>query len=543
MEKRFDLVEALLQLEEKEKRKYSSKVTLDSMAVTSVTPQSLENTEKVTEVTIVTEDRSIIPIVPFPFEALPQSLKDFVFKVAESHHVDPSLVACLVLAMLSGLIGNAVRIIPKKGWEEPPFLWVVVVAPSGYGKSPVINTLARPIHDIQRKLYKESLNSKEGSDESTETTFKQIIVADTTFEALADVMHRNPKGVVFWKDEIGGLILSLNQYKTRGDDKQRLLELWNANPWIISRKSKSLYIPYTGAAIIGGLPPDELPRIFTSSSLRDGLMPRFLFSHLKAGAVRFNRAGLEDPEKNFWAGLVSFCHFLPLREDERGKITPFGLSLSEEALHEFENTYNYFHHIKEYLSEEMKPFIPKLLSYCLRIAGVLFVINKALKKEMITNEEIDKQTLLDAIEMMKYFAGQVVLTLQLYKDPEKRYTRWHIEVLQTLYKLRGKVNKGLLLLNTISDEFNKDRPVNLKLDSRQIASVLRELGFAIKRTTGGRRALQWDEDRFNKLYKEMVATVTIVTQPDFSTVSAVQKSDHSDSEITLEGEIEVVDEG
>ncbi len=112
----------------------------------------------VSKITVGTEgtvsDKEIIPECQFPFEIFPKRLRNLIDSFGTALHVSPELVASSFLPIMSGAIGNAVKISPKSKWEEPPFIWLNIIGVTGYGKTPVINTMMGSINNMQGEAHK-----------------------------------------------------------------------------------------------------------------------------------------------------------------------------------------------------------------------------------------------------------------------------------------------------------------------------------------------------------------------------------------------------
>jgi hypothetical protein len=83
--------------------------------------------------------RTVDRYEPFPVEALPAPLCDYVQKSAQALSCDEAFVALPVLAATASAIGNTRSIHLKDGWDEPSILWTCVVAESGSLKSPAMD--------------------------------------------------------------------------------------------------------------------------------------------------------------------------------------------------------------------------------------------------------------------------------------------------------------------------------------------------------------------------------------------------------------------
>ena len=256
-------------------------------------------------ITDVTDDSmGLIPIVDFPYDIFPDRLKEIIHRKGIILSVEPEVVAHAKIAILSGAIGNSVRISPKTGFNVPPFVWSVLVAPTGSGKSPAINESMEYIEALQaesHKKYQDEIkkynNLKKQRTKSPNKSFpscpppvfKQLKISDITVEALADVFTTQPRGVILHRDELSGFMLSMDQYKdAKGSDKQHYLELFDAKPMTINRKmSAPKYVHNTGTAIIGGISPRVLPRIFHTDSFYDGFLPRVLFLNVENKLIKY----------------------------------------------------------------------------------------------------------------------------------------------------------------------------------------------------------------------------------------------------------------
>ena len=113
-------------------------------------PELVEKVEKVEKIGDI--NKALIPICPFPLEALPTEFRNTVEKVASFFDVENGFVAGTMLAIVSGAIGNSVLISAKADYEAPIFIWFIVIAESGFGKSPAMNYLMEPIYQFKNDL-------------------------------------------------------------------------------------------------------------------------------------------------------------------------------------------------------------------------------------------------------------------------------------------------------------------------------------------------------------------------------------------------------
>jgi len=464
-------------------------------------------------------DNRLIPEISFPFDVFPPDFLEFAYKFANALHVDPEETISLMLAILSAAIGNSVRVSPKAGYEVSLFIWLILIAPSGHGKSPIMKKLLEPLNELEAKANKEyeaSLIKYKEQFKKAKTEriallekpkLKSYLVADTTVEALADIFKHNPRGVLIYQDEISGLILGLNQYKRgKGNDRQHYLELFNSASWKIDRKYESQFISNTGAAIIGGIQPKIVPKVFSQHAFDDGLLPRFLILNIDPKPLRFSRESITEKDSSYWSSLLYNCYGIPLSYDDNGFVNPKRLILSDEALDLYEEFYNEYGRLYPLLSEKAQVFIPKLTSYyTLKFAGILHILKTFCEVTFVTNvtfnlnKKIQSETISQAIELTKYFAGQSIRILDLYsgKEPLNKIRK---RLINTLYKLRAEVRGGKLSISRITEVFNSSLPEKSKLTPKMIGSMLRNMGLSTQKSSHNLSFLLWEEEKIQKFF-------------------------------------------
>ncbi|MBT9169151.1 MAG: hypothetical protein DDT19_02505 [Syntrophomonadaceae bacterium] len=499
----------------------------------------------VTEVTFT--DKNLIPFYPFPFNVFPQKMLDVIQKLSNALHVEPEVIASAMLTITSGALGNTIKVSPKHNYEVAPFIWLIIVALSGYGKSPVIQILLRPVKQLQAEAYQiyqaelkkyelqlKKAKSEPGTEIPEKPRLKHFFVSDCTVEALANVFENDSRGVIIYQDEIAGLILGLNQYKGKGNDRQHYLELFSCDSWKIDRKSGVKFIRNTGASIIGGIQPKVMPRVFNVDSFDDGLLPRFLLLNAENRPSKFSRQAITEDIISYWMDLLNWCYEIHLIQDESGFVKPKVLILSNEALNLWEHFYNDYGSKMPFLSDRARVFIPKLTAYySLKFAGVLHAIKAFNKGTITTSSVIDDETIHHAIELTHYFAGQAMRALKHYEGDT--LTEYQKRLVETLYHLQGEVKSGKLQLSRIVELFNSGLPEAIKHTPHKISKILSDFGLTTDKSSGNLSFLVWETEKIQKLFSETnVTNVTKVTNQEPERVTEVTK-------VTLDSEDGVID--
>lgn len=246
-------------------------------------------------------------------------------------------VAATLLAGASAVIGNARWVAGAgDGWFlQPGVLWVALVGAPSSGKSPATAAVIDAIKRIDRDdlqaweperlrreeeivvarateaAWKDSVTAAVRSGDApppmphdaivpTPTVPPQILVGDTTGEAMLQIAAASPRGILVYRDELAGLIGGLDRYRAGGSDRAALLEGYGGGEYRIARKSGgATVVPHLSVNVLGGLQPDRFQSLIGRGD-DDGLEARLLLVFPTrrpfAGrpAVRVDRVRLVD---------------------------------------------------------------------------------------------------------------------------------------------------------------------------------------------------------------------------------------------------------
>lgn len=195
------------------------------------------------------------------------------------------------------MVGRTRCVEVKRGWKEHGNIWIVLVASSGLGKTPVMNAFFRPVEGMEIRRFREW---KEAIDDFNRdwmdyTRAKkeerglppkkprrtQYYLDDSTVEALTDALEQNPRGVMWRVDELSGLLSSFDKYSSgkEGGTRARLLFAYDCQSWKSNRRNeeRNLHIPAACVSIFGGLQPGMMGCSFDGSDRDSGFLPRFMF--------------------------------------------------------------------------------------------------------------------------------------------------------------------------------------------------------------------------------------------------------------------------
>jgi len=265
----------------------------------------------------------LLPVASFDNELLPESIRAWVADVADRMQCPPDFPAVGAMVALSSVIGCKACIRPKRqdDWRVVPNLWAVVVGRPGFMKSPALSEVTRPLdrldidakkqfdeimgdYDTQKRVHELSIAAAEGkakaavgkgetkeaerilrdaanASDNAKPVQRRYKVNDTTVEALGEILIENPWGVLAYRDELNGLLRSLDKEGQEGSRAFYLQGYDGNQSYTFDRISRGryLHIPSVCISMLGGIQPGKLEAYIRDAvkggSGDDGLLQRF----------------------------------------------------------------------------------------------------------------------------------------------------------------------------------------------------------------------------------------------------------------------------
>ncbi len=273
---------------------------------------------------------------PFPLDALPRRVADFIRLAAESHSVDVSFVALPVLAVAGAALGNAFRLKLKDDFEVPPVVWCILVALTGSNKSGPLALATGPMWQAPpMPAAADSLLA--GSQE-------QFVIDDATSEAVISRLGECHRGLLLAADELAGWLKSFDAYrKGSGGDEQKWIRFWNAKRYRVDRKTagERTMVQAAAVSIAGAIQPELLGKAVDPEKLASGFFARALVAKPPERKRRWSRVGVGQEHVAFWQGLVDRLRTMPFAaiDPNTGQYCPNIVKLSPEAMVTWERWY------------------------------------------------------------------------------------------------------------------------------------------------------------------------------------------------------------
>lgn len=239
---------------------------------------------------------------------LPPAIVDYIFDQSELIGCDPCILAVSALVCCAAMTHDTIQLQPKQHdytWKESARLWGTFVGDPSVKKTPPLKRAMAPLRKLDLQYadeaeaamakYQRDLkihakveakfvadaartgSIKELDDPPTKPAVRQVIVQDTTTEALAITLQDNPGGVLCVFDELAGFFGSMDAYRqVGGKDRSDWLEAYNGGPKSIDRVGRGkMRVPNWSACILGGIQPAPM-RAQAAKMTDDGLLQRFI---------------------------------------------------------------------------------------------------------------------------------------------------------------------------------------------------------------------------------------------------------------------------
>ena len=399
----------------------------------------------------VSDDSSIASLdkyknaIPFPLDVFPSEVQDALRAIAKSVSCPTDFAGLPFITLAGTAIGRTRELAIWSSWTEPPIIFSATVGISGSGKTPALNLISSYFRKKQQELgneyktlYKQYLSEEKvykkqhrewlNSDspdlstepkEPVEPLCKQLSTSDLTYESLVDILSDNPRGIAEISDELAGFFNSHNQYKGKGNDRQRWLQLWNSHGQITyNRKGQdTIILSDPLVCIFGNIVPSKLTAIKDGAG-EDGMLPRFLFSFPERMDLVYNKDGVAKEHLQIIEAIYERLFELEPEDITQGYMEPLGITFTKDAQElwddHMENHIDEINYISKY-EESLSEAWAKFGSYSARLALIMHGIRYGCG-EVTEFKDVDHTSLESAIKLVTYFKTQIYKVINHIKS-------------------------------------------------------------------------------------------------------------------------------
>ncbi len=380
---------------------------------------------------------------PFPVDALPEPLREFVVAAAKAIGCDPSFLALPLLSALAATIGNSRCLLLKRGWCVPSILWTAIVGESGTLKTPAFRLVLKPLRQMQQRelkkhaelmekhateiaLYEKEMtawkrkgNNEPPPEKPTPPPAVRFIVSDTTVEALAPLLLDNPRGLLMARDELAGWLGSFDRYAGKGGaDASHWLSMFNGESLTVDRKTgqpRTIYVPSAAVSVCGGIQPGILNRALGVEHRESGLAARILLACPPRKPKRWTENDIDPRAEKRLSELFERLHQLQPAIDENDSQQPIVLGMTTAAKRAWVRYYN--EHAKEQndLTGDLAAAWSKLEETAARLALIVNCVRQVAGGPDV----VDEESMSAGIELATWFKHEARRVYSMFAESDE----------------------------------------------------------------------------------------------------------------------------
>lgn len=343
-------------------------------------------------------------MIEFPTNYFPTEIEEFINECSDKNALNKEYMCGAALSLLSILIGNKIKLKVSATQIESAMLWICIVGSSGTKKTPSINTILKPIEQIDNLNYKAYLRKnsdyKADPENNDKPFFYQKVVDDATMESLNEMMYFNKHGLLMKKDELLSLIYDGKRYKGNSGMEQRLLSIYSQSSFAVNRKSddevKLISNPFL--SLIGGIQPSLCNELLSDKRMNNGFVNRLLFIYPTSYIAKLPKGEFDETIKDNFDEFVE--HLNSRIEAIEATTIPLNTS-AKKRFYAWQEEFVLPIINDDSESELMKATISKFEATVLRIALIL-ECSHSLNANKIPNH-VSKTSINASIEIIEYF--------------------------------------------------------------------------------------------------------------------------------------------
>lgn len=326
----------------------------------------------------------------------------------------PEMLFTTLLPAAASRIGTGARVVvkPSAKYTQPMVFWTAVVADSGSLKTPVQRVITDPLIALEKEAHdryqldladyraeQQTASKPQDRDYRQPPTRKRYVTKDVTLETLQRIHSENPRGILYYRDELVGNVKSRNMYRGGiGADEEAELDQWNGAAILYDRAEKSVCLAQSAVSRTGAYQWETLSQLMGDHTDFNGSFARWLLCAPKLPR-RYLRLLQDDQDTGISEALMHLYRDLE-------QLPPQDYLLSYEAKQLLETWQHQL--VDAQIAEPavgLRAVYPKIESYTSRLALWLHLVNATLRGDRPT-QVITGDTMEKAIELAAYYLWQ-----------------------------------------------------------------------------------------------------------------------------------------
>lgn len=399
-----------------------------------------------------------------------EKIQAIIDSACESFGVSEEFAVGAVLATAASAVGRSRAISPKPDWLERPNLFLMIVGASGQGKSPCSRALLKPLKDHDHRAFSTGGEVR-----------KQVIISDFTPAAINDAFNANPRGLLWYQDEMADLLRRIGSRTSGTMERGYLCGRYDGEDIIVNRarRDREFSIREASLTLYGGIQPAILTQAFSESDIDSGLFPRFSFLVAPNNTTRRFSRSVFDPE-GFWPPLLAKLLAMDLTDSAESKIVP----LSSGATERFEDFCNKYENMDQVDGiNSIESILSKLISKALKLTLILHcldsVCNNTSEMDPVSPETIDRGI---ALAEALHAHHEKVRKMIVYDATWQSFDNESRQIIKAILSLTPPAANRQISVQEIRVALHQS---GIDINERSIGWKCRALGLTQKRKSSG----------------------------------------------------------
>lgn len=378
-------------------------------------------------------------VVPFPIDALPEGIREYVAALSESLQTPIDMAGCAVLSVIATCIQGKYVIQGKADWSEPLNIYITEIAPPSERKSSIQHAIVKPLSAYEnnynimnaasveasrmrtrilnrkQKAVEENFSKGKATQEDVDRISNEIaehhekkplrlFADDITPEKLVSILSENNGRMALLSSE-AGIFDTLAGAYSKAVNIDVMLKGYSGDMILVDRIGRdSASVLHPTLTILLMAQPSVISTVLSNDNFRGrGLTARFLYSMPKSfvGERQYRSDPVPDSlYEAYERRIVNMLEDFEKESPEVITLSPEADVLLERFAQDLEPKL-----VREYA--EIADWCGKLVGNVLRIAGLLCRAGVNRSYEFLKDDPeplvVSEQTMKDAIRLGEYF--------------------------------------------------------------------------------------------------------------------------------------------
>ena len=369
--------------------------------------------KKLDELILTQREKSILSLNKI-IDSIPSEYSDLINEAFIYKRVPKEYLLSAMLFSVSTSIGLTFYI-ESLGYKNYANLYYTIVGSRGDTKSEALKLATSLLVSEDNEGYDNYCTKAKdyNSESDDEPIRKQVLLQNSTIEAVHKTHSENPNAVGIYIDEIFTLVEKMGNANSRDGVEWRTFLLQGyTNAYVdVGRKTtKSFRIKETYPNLLGGIQKEFVPKLFANGNLESGLIDRLLLTPKLIENIKLTRGVISKKVISEYDSQISnILQYKNQSEKKEETIKKFKIDLTEQAEDRmFEYTQELINR-KETAGKILKEYHAKMQISIHKLSLVLHLMK--ISKDMDYTKKLELETVELAITVNEYFLNNFIIIL------------------------------------------------------------------------------------------------------------------------------------